>query len=71
MTEKFSLTQKQAKVYEFIKRFIETNKYPPSYDEIGEGMDCTREAAFFMLKRIEERGWIKRKPGKYRSITLT
>ena len=67
----YGLTAKQVKVFSFIKNFIAKKNYPPSYDEIKEAAGLkSRNSVNVYVKNLEERGWIKKLPGKARSIQI-
>jgi hypothetical protein len=54
----------------FIRNFIEENKWAPSLKEIGKGICISFGAASFRLRRLEQAGLIERKPGS-RTLRLT
>ena len=62
------LTEKQFKIFEFIKDFIKENRYPPSMREVGKQFDITVRAVSDHFKRIEKKGYIERESGKSRAI---
>lgn len=58
-------------VYEFIKKYIEQNSFPPSVREIGEALSLKSTATVhFHLKSLQERGLIAITPNRQRAITL-
>jgi repressor LexA len=69
--EQYGLTAKQLKLFKFIKNYIVKKNVSPSYDEmkvaIGAKSKCTIGAR---IKQLVERGWIKKLPGKARSIQI-
>ena len=69
---KYGLTDKQLKLFNFIKDYINKNITSPSYQEMMIALDlnskCTISAK---LKQLEERGWIEKMNGKNRSIRVT
>ena len=55
----------------FIKGYVAKKNYPPSYDEIKEAAGLkSRNSVNVYVKNLEERGWLKRIPGKARSIQI-
>ena len=63
---------KTQETYEFIAKYIETNKYPPSIREICShlSLDSTSSAVYH-LKKLEKMGKITRSDNKNRAIELT
>ena len=64
------LTKRQRKVLDFIKAFIETRGYPPTYKEIGKHFSMSAFRARYHLERIEKKGFINLQAGKPRTIQL-
>jgi len=68
---KYGLTDKQLKLFNFIKDYINKNNIAPSYEEMKEGTGCTTKCTIFTkINQLQERGWITKLPGKNRSITI-
>jgi repressor LexA len=67
-----SLTKKQAEVLEFIRDYIATHGYAPSYREIGDHFDLSSPATVHQhVKALEEKNMIEMgKDGEARSIEL-
>lgn len=66
------VTQRQRQVYEFIRRFIEAHKQPPTIAEIGTQFKMTSSASVHsILSALEREGLIKRIPNVSRGIELT
>ncbi|HZK09433.1 MAG TPA: transcriptional repressor LexA [Clostridia bacterium] len=67
-----ALTKKQQDVYDFLKKKILEDGYPPSVREICRGLNfkSTSTAHSYLLK-LEKHGYIKRDPTKNRAISLT
>jgi len=68
---KYGITKKQLKLFNFLKDYIKKNITSPSYDEMMVALDlnskCTISAK---LKQLEQRGWIRKLPGKNRSLQI-
>lgn len=66
-----NLTNKQQKVYDFIKSFIEENNYPPTIREIATGVNLSSSATVHVhLKNLEKKSYIKVSNNKNRAIEL-
>ena len=64
------LTEKEKKVYEFIKEFIQANGYSPSTREIASFFNIAPKNAHKHLKNLEEKGYIRRTKNISRGISL-
>jgi repressor LexA len=66
------LSERQAKIIEFLGEYMEDHGYPPSIREIGAaaGISSTSVVSY-NLKRLEEKGFISRDEEISRGITLT
>ncbi len=68
---KYGLSPRQKKVFDFIKSYMKTQPVAPSYQEMMEATGYkTKSAISNIIKQLEERKWIKRLPGKNRSIQI-
>jgi len=66
------MSDKQKRVYEYLKEFIEANGYPPSVREIGAAVGLRSTSTVHgYLQRLEKRGLIRRDPSRNRAIDLT
>ena len=66
-----SITNKQKKVLEFIKKELQSKGYPPSVREIGNGVGIkSTSTVHAYLERLEKEGYIRRDPTKPRAIEL-
>ena len=67
----YGITEKQLKLFNFIKDYIKKNVTSPSYEEMKIALrlnsKCTISAK---LKQLEQRGWIEKMNGKNRSIRV-
>ncbi|MEK6236340.1 MAG: transcriptional repressor LexA [Planctomycetales bacterium] len=65
------LTDKQRKIYEFIRDRIRTRGYGPTVREIGKGFGIkSPNGVMCHLKALEKKGLIKREQNMSRAITL-
>ncbi len=64
------LTEKQLRIFNFIKEAIETSGYPPTVREIGDRFGITVKGAYDHLKAIEKKGYIRCTTNKSRAIEI-
>jgi repressor LexA len=65
------VTAKQRRVYEFIRRYIESNHEPPTIAEIGRQFQMSSSASVHaILVALEREGLIKRVPNVSRGIEI-
>ena len=65
------VTAKQRRVFEFIRRYIESNQEPPTIAEIGRQFQMTSSASVHaILTALEREGLIKRIPNVSRGIQI-
>ena len=66
-----TLSEKQKKILDYLKREIRAKGYPPSVREIGEavGLKSTSTVHGY-LARLEKKGLIRRDPSKPRAIEI-
>ena len=64
------LTEKQKRIVEFLKSYVEEHGYPPTMREIGEHFGFTWPAAKGHLAAIEKKGVIRTNPFKSRGIEI-
>lgn len=65
------MTQRQKKLLDFIKIYMEEHGIAPSFEEMREFMGGkSKSGIFFMLRSLEERGLIRRLPHRSRAIEL-
>lgn len=65
------VTARQRQVYEFIRRYLETQNQPPTIAEIGKQFQMTSPASVHsILSALEREGLIKRIPNVSRGIEL-
>lgn len=69
--EQAKLTKKQKAVYDFIKRYIETNSKAPYIREVQEACGMVSyKSAVDKLLALEKKGYIQRTLNKHRSIKV-
>lgn len=67
-----NLTKKQQEIYDYIKKFMQENQYPPTIREIGSGVGLSSSATVQThLINLEKAGVITRNASKNRSLELT
>src|ERR1043166_6607062 len=65
------VTARQRQVFEFIRRYLESNDQPPTMAEIGKQFQMTSPASVHsILSALEREGLIKRIPNVSRGIEL-
>ena len=65
------LTKRQKEILDFVTRFIESEGYSPSMEEIAERFRfASLNSVFKHLGALESRGFLRRDPNRARSIEL-
>lgn len=65
------LSQKQQRILDFLQAFLEEHDYPPSIRDIQQGCDISSTSVVdYNLKRLEEKGLIRRDREVSRAIEL-
>jgi len=65
------VTPKQRRIFEFIRRYIESNQEPPTIAEIGRQFEMRSSASVHaVLLALEREGFIKRIPNVSRGIEI-
>lgn len=65
------VTAKQKRIYEFIRRYVESNQEPPTIAEIGRQFEMRSSASVHaILTALEREGLIKRIPNVSRGIEI-
>lgn len=66
-----SLSQRQNEIHRFITAFIGENGYPPTHEEIRQGLKMsTKSLVNHHLRALEKKGFIEREPDTPRAIKL-
>ena len=69
---KYGITKQQLKLLNFIQDYINKNTISPSYDEMTIGIGLKSKCGIAdKINQLEQRGWLKKLPGKSRSIQIT
>lgn len=65
------LTKKQTEVLHFIKEFLATHEYAPSYREIADGLGVSSPATVFEhVRALHDKGFLRLDEGEARSVEL-
>lgn len=64
------LTNRQLEVLNLIKRFISTNKIPPTLKELGNVLGMAPQSVQQHVRAIERKGFLKRLPVKSRGLAV-
>ncbi len=66
-----AITRRQHEVYDFIKKFVESHQYSPSFEEIAAGMKLSSLATVHKhVSNLERKGLLKRDYNRSRSIDV-
>lgn len=63
-------TARQLQIFLFIKYFISTNSYSPTFQEIADELGFNKSAAKAHIKRMQKKHMLKTTPNIARSIVL-
>jgi repressor LexA len=64
------LTEKQQKIINFIKSYIEKQSYPPSYDEIAQHFKIKKPSVFDHLNALVKKGYLKKLTYRARTLVI-
>ncbi len=71
MLEKNPITDRQALVLEFIHAYIKLKGYPPSYNNIAQGMKLkSRSNVHRIVHTLRQKGYLRIQPHKFRSLKV-
>lgn len=72
MKKQLPLTKRQSEIFDFIRTFIESNEYAPSYREIAKhlGLSSVATVAEY-ISVLEEKGYLTKEGACARSLQLT
>jgi repressor LexA len=65
-----SLTPQQAQALSFVREYLADHGYAPSYDEIAACLGITKSGVNRVIRALEERGRIRRWPGRSRALEV-
>jgi repressor LexA len=64
------LTEKQARVLEYMTQWIHEQGYPPTFQELAQELHLTEKNARDYVLILERKGYLRRQPNVARGITL-
>lgn len=64
------LTPKQARALEFITQWVQEQGYPPTFQEMAQGLSLTEKNARDYVLVLERKGHLRRQPNVARGLTL-
>jgi repressor LexA len=64
------LTPKQARALDFIAHWVQEQGYPPTFQELAQGIDLTEKNARDYVLILERKGYLRRQPNVARGLTL-
>jgi repressor LexA len=68
---KYGLTNKQLKLFNYIKSYMKKKPIAPSYEEMKVAVGLKSKSGIgAILQQLEDRKWIKKLTGKHRSIQI-
>lgn len=67
---KYSLTEKQSKVLQFVKEHIEAVGFPPTVRQVAEYFGISAKASHDHLRAIAKKGYLRLFPGSARGMEL-
>ena len=70
LTKKPTLTKKQRIVLECLDWFIEEHGYSPTYDELGELLNCDHNTVFKKVMILIDKGYVSCVNGKSRTLRV-
>ncbi len=65
------LTERQREVFNFIRDFIRTNRYPPTIREIATNFRFSVKGSYDHLKALEKKGFLRCHENRSRAIEIT
>jgi hypothetical protein len=64
------LTKTQQKTLREIQKFIDQSGFPPTMDELADRLKLTKATVHGSIDRLIQKGFLRRTPGKARSIEI-
>jgi repressor LexA len=65
------LTERQREVFDFIRGFIRTNRYPPTIREIATSFRFSIKGSYDHVKALERKGFLRCHENRSRAIEIT
>jgi repressor LexA len=65
------LTERQREVYDFIRDFIRTNRYPPTIREIAAHFRFSVKGSYDHVKALQRKGYLRCHENRSRAIEVT
>jgi repressor LexA len=65
------LTERQREVYNFIRSFISSNRYPPTIREIASNFRFSVKGGYDHVKALERKGYLRCRQNRSRAIEVT
>ncbi|HMM25490.1 MAG TPA: hypothetical protein PKA36_11925 [Pseudoxanthomonas mexicana] len=70
-TEATKLSKRQRRMLKFLREYIAREGYAPTVREIGVGCDISSTSIVaYNLGQLQDRGYIRRAPGRVRAIAV-
>ncbi len=67
---RLSLSERERTILTFIQKYCEQEGIAPTVREIGSGCYLAPSVVFYHLEKLEDKGYLTRKPGSPRSLRL-
>ncbi|MCL7465565.1 MULTISPECIES: LexA family protein [Paracoccaceae] len=65
------LTQRQSEALSFLTEHLDGRGFAPSYEEIARALNMSsKSGVHHILRQLDERGYIRRLPGRARAIEI-
>lgn len=64
------LTERQGEVYNYVRRYIDLNEYPPTIAEIADHLGVCGNSAYGHIKALRRKGYLTTAPGKVRTLRI-
>jgi repressor LexA len=64
------LTRRQREVLDFIREFIHTNRYPPTFREIATNFKFSAKGGYDHVKALAKKGYLRRNKNRSRTIEI-
>lgn len=64
------ITPRELEFIDFLIRFRDKHKLPPTYEEMAFNMGVSRAACYQMANRLKKKEWLRKGKSKTRNITV-